>query len=150
MPENKIEEIVIHIGYEVDGEYYEDEQNFAAERVAPSRFRLWSSSGFMADYILYYGDEIVVEPIGNNTWQFVSLVEPSAMSHFFCIASAPPKSITKILHRMGGEWECDMGGITHFHIPTASIEEFSEETGIRFDQKEAVHSGLRNLDFSDV
>ena len=146
MTDNKIEKVCVHIDYEIDGERYHEEQTLAAERLSSDRFRLRSSSGFLSDNMLYYGDEIIVVPREGTEWQLVNVADPSAMAHFFCVASSPPKAITEILHRLGGEWECDMGGLTTFHIPVDRIEEFGNLTNLRFKENEALKSGLRNFD----
>lgn len=115
------------------GEDYGEASTLWVTEVGPNRFRLLESNSFVfSDYLLLWGDEIIVAPSTDGTYRLVEVVAPSAMAHIFSIGGSPQGAtgFTNVLHELGGEWECDMGGLTMVHVPHDNREELIRVTGV--------------------
>lgn len=115
------------------GDNLGEESKLWVTEVGPNRFRLLESNSFVfSDYLLLWGDEIIVAPSGDGTYRLVEVVAPSAMAHIFTLGGSPQGAtgFTKVLHELGGEWECDMGGMTMIHVPHDNRDELIRVTGI--------------------
>lgn len=116
---------------------YEGEENpYWIREVSPNRFRLLESSCFiLSDFLLLYGDEVIVEKSDDNTYRVLEVVTPSAMLHSFSVGGSPQghQTFTDMLHELGGEWECDMGGITMVHVPRVNLGEYERRMGRKFE-----------------
>lgn len=91
----------------------------------------------MSNFLLLYGDVVVVEKCGHQEFQIVGIEVPSKMGHFFSVMPAPSHEdkFTKRLHELGGEWECDAGALFMLHVPQVHREKFEAETGFRLDEE---------------
>ena len=139
-------EVEIHIDYvsALANEVITDEvQSLWVLPVAPDRLLIKESSGFFDEYKLFFGDEIIVEPIGEKNYKLTSVVEPSPMCHFFSIGSGSPTGLTQVLHELGGEWETEMGGLTTFHIPRHQLDAFQARFGMNPRSGQELFSGVQ-------
>lgn len=134
-------EMNIRIRFTANGEEIEEAQAHHVEVIAPDRLRIRDSSSLFDNFKLYYGDEVIVRQIGPEDFELVSVVQPSAMQHFSFIGSGDPKVLTAPLHALGGEWECDAGGLCLVHIPRGKVEAFNQQTGLDLKLREEVFSG---------
>ena len=116
------------------GDDYLEENSFWARELAPDRFLLLESNSFIfSDFLLLWGDEVIVRKESDGIYRVVEVVTPSAMAHDFSIGGSPQGAteFTRILHGLGGEWECDMGGLTMVHFPFCHQEELQRRTGMQ-------------------
>ena len=139
-------EICLTICYRLEDEEVEDVQLLRVTPVAPERFLLKQSSGLFSEYKVFFGDEIVVQSLGGNQYLLLAVIEPSTMRHFFFMGSGSPTALTTGLHELGGEWECEMGGLTTFHIPRDQVEDFSRRFGINPKSGSEMFSGVQPFD----
>jgi hypothetical protein len=142
--------IDLHIDYlsALDNEQVTDEvQSFWVQPLAPDRFKIQESSGFLHEYKLFFGDEIVVEPMDTSRYKLKSVIDPSPMRHFFFIGSGQPTGLTQGLHELGGQWECEMGGLTIFHVPRHQLDAFQARFGMDLNAGQEMFSGVQ--DWSD-
>ena len=121
----------------------DDVQTLWVLPLAPDRLMMKESSGLFYDYKLFFGDEILVEPVGESRYKLKSVVEPSPMCHFFCLGSGSPAGLTDGLHELGGEWETEMGALTTFHVPRNQLDAFQEKFGIDIRTSEELFSGVQ-------
>ena len=139
-------EVEIHIDYvsALANEVITDEvQVLWVLPMATDRLLIKESSGFLDEYKLFFGDEIIVEQIGEKNYKLKSVVEPSSMCHFFSIGSGSPTSLTQGLHELGGEWETEMGGLTTFHIPRHQLDAFQARFGMNPRSGQELFSGVQ-------
>lgn len=133
----------IRYAYSSDGMLISEEQLLRAELLAPDRLRIVDSSPFFEDFRLLYGDECLVKALGDNNFELVSIIQQSPMRHFSFIGSGSPEHLIEGLHRVGGEWESDMGGWFVLHIPVPEFEAFNAEYGLRLRPEEEIFSDLQ-------
>jgi hypothetical protein len=116
------------------GDDYQEECRLRVRELAPDRFLLLESNSFIfSDFLLLWGDEVVVRKESDGIYSVVEVVTPSAMAHDFSVGGSPQgdTEFTRTLHELGGEWECDMGGLTMVHFPYCHQEELKQRTGMR-------------------
>lgn len=129
---------VILVTPAISDEFEGEENPFWILEVSPNRFRLLESSCFIfSDFLLLYGDEVIVEKSGDNTYRVIEVVTPSAMLHSFYVGGSPQghQTFTDMLHEIGGEWECDMGGIPMVHVPRAKRDEYEKRMGCKLGEE---------------
>ncbi len=130
------------------GDEYGEESPLWVTEVDTNRFRLLESNSFvMSDFFLFWGDEVIVEPVPETgAFRLVEVIFPSAVVHEFFLGGSPQgaEGFTRILHELGGEWECDMGGLTMVHVPRDRLDELRARTGI--GRGEELLSGFRDWD----
>ncbi len=145
LPPSSFPEVNVFVRYTANGEEFEEVQTLNVEVIATDRLLIKESSSIFDEFKLYFGDEIVVRQIGADDFELVSVVQPSAMQHFSFIGSGDPKVLTASLHALGGEWECDAGGLYLVHVPSGKVEAFTRETGLSLGRKDEVFSGFNEF-----
>ncbi len=128
---------------------YDEEQELWVQPTGSGSFIIKESSGFFDSYQLYFGDEIIVETLGDLTCRFKSVVSPSPMCHFFGVGGGAPQAMTKELHALGGEWETEMGRLTTLHLPRRQLNAFRERFGLTLCPSEEIFSGLQHFDLPE-
>ena len=126
-------------------------QVLAVEKLASDRLLIKESSRFFEDIRLHFGDEITVRSLGDNQFDLVQIIQPSAMCHYFYMMGGkrenkrqgfrPQQSLNDVLVELGGQWECDCGGFFHLHVPRTQREVFSARTGWTLTSESEVFSG---------
>ena len=69
---------------------------------------MMESSGALSDYHLLFGDRVAVKRISEGVFEVEAPELPSVYRHFELIANAPGLAYTRLLHELGGEWECEL------------------------------------------
>lgn len=116
------------------GDDYQEECRLRVRVLAPNRFLLLESNSFIfSDFLLLWGDEAIVRKESDEIYSVVEVVMPSAMAHDFSVGGSPQRDteFTRTLQELGGEWECDMGGLTMVHFPYCHQEDLQRRTGMR-------------------
>ena len=115
---------------------YQEECSLWVRELATDRFLLLESNGFIfSDFLLLLGDEVIVRRESEGVYSIVEVVSPSAMAHSFSIGGSPQgaEDFTRTLFELGGQWECDMGGLTMVHFPYRHQQELERRTGMHFE-----------------
>lgn len=135
------------IWFTFDGD--EDSEVLRVKTIANDRLGILESTGPFSGYRLYFGDEIEVESMGVTEYRLKRVIQPSAYVHYFSVWGIPKESpgtekkpslgnmlnetgFTAVLHELGGEWECDMGGLLTVHCPRSRLQVLEERTGWTF------------------
>jgi hypothetical protein len=126
-------------------------QVLAVEKLASDRLLIKESSRFFEDIRLHFGDEIAVRSLGDNQYDLIQIIQPSSMCHYFYVMGRkrenkrqgfrPQQRLNDVLVELGGQWECDCGGLFHLHVPRNQREVFSELTGWPLTAESEVFSG---------
>ena len=89
---------------------------------------MMESSGALSDYHLLFGDRVAVKRISEGVFEVEAPELPSVYRHFELIANAPGLAYTRLLHELGGEWECELM-IERIHVPADRIDTLMARAG---------------------
>ena len=146
MRANGFVEIDLHVDYmsALANELMTDDvQTLWVQPLTADRLLIRESSGLLDEYKLFFRDEILVDRIDEKNYKLKSVIDPSPMRHFFFFGSGHPNGATEILHELGGEWECEMGGLATFHIPRNQLDAFQTRFGIDPRSGQELFSGVQ-------
>ena len=112
---------------------YQEECRLWVRELAADRFLLLESNSFLLnDFLLLLGDEVIVRRESEDVYRVVEVVSPSAMAHSFSVGGSPQgaEDFTRTLLELGGQWECEMGGLTMVHFPHRHQQALERRTGM--------------------
>jgi hypothetical protein len=126
---------------------YVDEQQLDIIEIDENTIQVVDSSFFMSDYKYLFGDLFRVKKLSEGRYETIEPVLPSKMSHFTAMAQAAPMAYTKVLHELGGEWECEMGLVFCLHVPRDKIQELYDRAGgLTLASNSEIFSGMQTFD----
>ena len=124
-----------------------DEQELSIIEIDENTIQVVDSSGFLSDYKYLFGDLFRVKKLSEGRYETIEPVLPSKMSHFTSMTQAAPAAYTKVLHELGGEWECEMGMMFALHVPRDKIHELHKRAGgLTLASNSEIFSGIRKFD----
>jgi hypothetical protein len=133
-------------------------QTLAAKKLQAGRLLIEESSCFFEDVVLHFGDEIVVKHLRDNEFDLIEIIRPSAMRHYFYVIGGqfsnkegfrPHQSMEDVLFELGGQWECDMGGLFQLHVPRCYVDTFVSRTGWALSPESEIFSGAPDINIED-
>lgn len=95
------------------------------------RYRLARCEDVFSQLRLHWGDEFLGSTKDGQNIQLEKVITPEPFTHFQSINSGPINEsggLSKLIHGLGGGWECSMGGMWLISIPTNQVQNFLKQT----------------------
>lgn len=95
------------------------------------RYRLARYEDVFSQLRLHWGDEFIGSTKDGQNIQLEKVMTPESFTHFQSINSGPINEsggLSKLIHSLGGGWECSMGGVWLITIPTNQVQNFLKQT----------------------
>ena len=114
-------------------DYLEWSEEVSVVDLGQGRYRLARCEDVFSQLRLHWGDEFYGSTEDGQNIHLEKVMTPEPFTHFQSINSGPINEsggLSKLIHGLGGGWECSMGCLWWISIPTIQAQNFLKQISL--------------------